>query len=50
VAYVPGVPFYPNEDGGFDAMRLNFSYSSSEAIVEGVRRLGLALKRAIDQL
>ena len=26
VAYVPGVHFYPNQDGGFHAMRLNFSY------------------------
>lgn len=47
VAYVPGAHFYPNEDGGFDAMRLNFSYCPPETIVEGVRRLGLALKRAL---
>ncbi len=47
VAYVPGVNFYPNEDGGFDAMRLNFSYSSSDLIVEGIRRLGVVLKRAL---
>ena len=50
VAYVPGVPFYPNEDGGYDAMRLNFSYSSPETIVEGIRRLGRALKKALDQV
>ncbi len=47
VAYVPGVHFYPNQDGGFDAMRLNFSYSSPDAIVEGMRRLGTALKIAL---
>ncbi len=47
VAYVPGVNFYPNEDGGFNAMRLNFSYCSSETIVEGIRRLGVALKKAL---
>jgi 2-aminoadipate transaminase len=47
VAYVPGVHFYPNGDGGFDAMRLNFSYSSPDTIVEGVRRLGVALKKAL---
>jgi 2-aminoadipate transaminase len=47
VAYVPGVSFYPNGDGGFDAMRLNFSYASSDAIVEGIRRLGVALKKAL---
>jgi len=47
VAYVPGVHFFPNHDGGHDAMRLNFSYSSPEAIVEGIRRLGVALKREL---
>ncbi|MGD2103482.1 MAG: PLP-dependent aminotransferase family protein [Anaerolineae bacterium] len=47
VAYVPGINFYPNEDGGFSAMRLNFSYSSPDMIVEGIRRLGVALKKAL---
>ena len=47
VAYVPGVHFYPNQDGGFDAMRLNFSYCSPDMIVEGAHRLGVALKRAL---
>jgi 2-aminoadipate transaminase len=47
VAYVPGVNFYPNEDGGYNAMRLNFSYCPPERIVEGVRRLGTALKKAL---
>jgi 2-aminoadipate transaminase len=47
VAYVPGVHFYPNRDGGFNAMRLNFSYCQPETIVEGVRRLGVALKKAL---
>lgn len=47
VAYVPGVNFYPHEDGGHQAMRLNFSYTSSEIIVEGIRRLGVALKEAL---
>ncbi len=47
VAYVPGVHFYPNQDGGFDAMRLNFSYCPPETIVEGMRRLGVALKKAL---
>lgn len=47
VAYVPGVNFYPNEDGGFNAMRLNFSYCSGDTIVEGTRRLGVALKKAL---
>jgi 2-aminoadipate transaminase len=47
VAYVPGVDFYPNQDGGFNAMRLNFSYAAPEVIVEGIRRLGVALKKRV---
>jgi len=47
VAYVPGVHFYPNADGGFDAMRLNFSYCCQDTIVEGIRRLGMALKKSL---
>ena len=47
VAYVPGVNFYPYEDGGHDAMRLNFSNAQPEMIVEGVRRLGLAFKEEL---
>jgi 2-aminoadipate transaminase len=47
VAYVPGVHFYPNHDGGRNAMRLNFSYCPPDLIVEGICRLGLALKKAL---
>lgn len=47
VAYVPGINFYPNADGGSEAMRLNFSYAKPEVIVEGIKRLGLALKKEI---
>jgi 2-aminoadipate transaminase len=47
VAYVPGIHFFPNEDGGSDAMRLNFSYSAPETIVEGIRRLGIAIKKEL---
>ena len=47
VAYVPGISFYPNRDGGQNAMRLNFSYSSPDLIVEGIRRLGVVLKKAL---
>ncbi|HEY75077.1 MAG TPA: PLP-dependent aminotransferase family protein [Thermoflexia bacterium] len=50
VAYVPGVNFYPNGDGGFNAMRLNFSYSPPDKIVEGIRRLGIALKKELGML
>jgi len=47
VAYVPGVNFYPHEDGGFNAMRLNFSNAKPEQIVEGVRRLGELIKQEL---
>jgi len=48
VAYVPGVNFYPNADGGHHSMRLNFSYAPQETIVEGIRRLGTALKKTLN--
>ncbi|TFG50237.1 MAG: aminotransferase class I/II-fold pyridoxal phosphate-dependent enzyme, partial [Anaerolineales bacterium] len=47
VAYVPGINFYPNRDGGNNAMRLNFSYAPPDVIVEGVKRLGMALKKEL---
>ena len=47
VAYVPGFAFYPGEDGGHHAMRLNFSYCNEGTINEGIHRLGLVLKRAL---
>jgi 2-aminoadipate transaminase len=47
VAYVPGISFYPNEEGGHHSMRLNFSYSNPDTINEGIYRLGHALKEEI---
>jgi 2-aminoadipate transaminase len=48
VAYVPGDPFYPGGDAEARRhMRLNFSFCKPEVIVEGIRRLGTALKKAI---
>ena len=48
VAYVPGVSFFPEGHGeGRHNMRLNFSYCKPELIVEGIRRLGIALKKAM---
>jgi 2-aminoadipate transaminase len=48
VAYVPGVSFFAEGDSeGRHTMRLNFSYCKPEVIVEGIRRLGLALKKAM---
>lgn len=43
VLFVPGTGFYANGQGD-DAMRLAFSYQSEERIVEGITRLGKALK------
>jgi 2-aminoadipate transaminase len=47
VAYVPGVNFYPDEDGGHNAMRLNFSAAKPEMIVEGIHRLGMTIREAL---
>jgi len=45
VAYVPGSAFFPmNED--HRSMRLNFSYSDEDQIVEGCRRLGKLIKES----
>lgn len=43
VAYVAGVDFYPDGDV-FNDMRLNFSYSTKEQIVEGLKRLAQTIK------
>ena len=43
VAYVAGVDFYP-AGNVFNDMRLNFSYSSKEQIVEGLKRLAQTIK------
>jgi 2-aminoadipate transaminase len=42
VAFVPGTAFYV-DNGGFNAMRLNFTNSSESRIDEGMRRLASAL-------
>jgi len=47
VAYVPGRGFYA-DGGGRNEMRLNFSFSSSERIREGIRRLGELLHDEIE--
>jgi 2-aminoadipate transaminase len=47
VAYVPGFAFYPDEKGGANAMRLNFSNANEEMINEGIYRLGMALKQEL---
>jgi 2-aminoadipate transaminase len=42
VAFVPGQAFFAN-GGGENTMRLNFSNSDEERIVEGIARLGRAI-------
>jgi 2-aminoadipate transaminase len=39
VAFVPGASFHAN-GGGENTMRLNFSYSAPEKIIEGISRMG----------
>ena len=48
VAFVPGYSFHPN-GGGHNTMRLNFSNAKDEMIVEGIRRLSIALKQRLTQ-
>jgi len=43
VAFVPGSPFHPL-GGGENTMRLNFSNSKPELIVEGIKRLARVIK------
>lgn len=43
VAFVPGQAFFAN-GGGENTMRLNFSNSDEERIIEGIGRLGRAIK------
>ncbi len=45
VAYVVGRAFYPN-DGGHNAMRINFSYASKDEIDQGIQRLAELVKEA----
>jgi 2-aminoadipate transaminase len=43
VAFVPGGSFHP-KGGGHNTMRLNFSNSKPELIVEGIKRLANVIK------
>lgn len=48
VAFVPGSSFFP-DGGGHNTLRLNFSNANPEAIREGIGRLGIVLKSALDK-
>jgi 2-aminoadipate transaminase len=53
VAFVPGDSFYPSNGHADEArrhFRLNFSNASPEQIREGIRRLGVAIKKQWAQL
>ncbi|MBQ7907929.1 MAG: PLP-dependent aminotransferase family protein [Elusimicrobiaceae bacterium] len=47
VAYVAGKDFYPPRDAKKNDLRLNFSYSTEEQIVEGIKRLATTIKKAM---
>lgn len=49
VEFAPGSRFFANPAEGEDYLRLNFVTQTPEDIEEGVRRLGLALKRLRDR-
>jgi 2-aminoadipate transaminase len=46
VAYVPGGPFHV-DGGGANTMRLTFAKEDAPVIVEGVKRLARAVRRAV---
>jgi 2-aminoadipate transaminase len=48
VAYVPGRPFYPGDDGGTQ-IRLAYSRVADDLIDEGVRRIGDVLRTALEE-
>jgi 2-aminoadipate transaminase len=49
VAFVPGQAFFAVSDEGRRYCRLNFSNAQPEQIVEGIRRLSLAVRRFLGQ-
>ena len=48
VAFVTGDSFFC-DGSGKNTMRLNFSFASDEKIVEGVKRLALAIRKMMDE-
>jgi 2-aminoadipate transaminase len=48
VAYVPGKPFYPGDDGAAQ-IRLAYSRVADELIEEGIRRIGEVLRTALEE-
>lgn len=50
VVYVPGNTFMVDMDKPCSALRLNYSTMTDDRITEGIRRLGIVFKEAIDSL
>jgi 2-aminoadipate transaminase len=48
VAYVPGQPFYPGDDGA-TRIRLAYSRVADDLIDEGIRRIGEVLRTALEE-
>ncbi len=47
VAYVVGDAFYP-DSSNYNSMRLNFSYSEDEVMIEGIKRLAEVIKEEME--
>jgi 2-aminoadipate transaminase len=47
VAYVPGRPFYPGDEGAAQ-IRLSYSRAADDLIDEGIRRIGEVLRTAVE--
>jgi len=45
IAFVPGEVFYPQGFQRYNSMRINFSFPTKKQIIEGVKRLAMAIKR-----
>ncbi|MFQ6069266.1 MAG: PLP-dependent aminotransferase family protein [Candidatus Aminicenantales bacterium] len=45
VAFVPGEVFYPQGYRRYNTMRINFSFPTKDQILEGVKRLGAAIRK-----
>jgi 2-aminoadipate transaminase len=49
VAFLPGSAFFPNGNGGENELRLDFAGQPEDRIEQGIKRLGVALRRSLDQ-
>lgn len=49
VAFIAGWPFFPDGSGGEQMLRLDFAGQSEDRIEEGIRRLGIALRRSLSE-